>query len=265
MPKYFIKMLIVLTSFLLLFSCSKRVNKQNLSADEYFEYAKKKFDRGSYYDATQEFNVIVLKFSGNPVVDDAQYYLGESHFKQKDYLIAISEYEKLIKDYPTSPYVILSQFKIGMAYQKMSLRPELDQEYTIKSIKAFQAFIEEHPDHELKQSAEKYIYEMREKLARKKMIAASTYRKMGIDDSAVIYYDIIIEEYYDTPYAMPAHYWKAECLYNLKKYVESLNAFNVFIEKYPNHRLKKRAQKRVNKISGILDKLESEKNVQVND
>ena len=265
MPKHLMNMLIGFTFFCLLFSCGKRINKQNLSADEYFEYAKKKFDRGSYYDATKEFNIIVLRFSGNPVVDDAQYYLGESHFKQKDYLIAISEYEKLIKDYPTSPYVVLAQFKIGMAYQKMSLRPELDQEYTIKSIKAFQAFVEEHPDHELKQSAEKYIYEMREKLAKKKMMAASTYRKMGIHDSAVIYYNIIIEEYYDTPYAMPAQFWKGECLLEMKNYVESLNAFNLYVEKYPDQRYTRRAEKRINKISEILSKLESEKNVQVND
>ena len=98
MPRSILKLTIPLTLFMLLFSCGKRVQKQDLTADEYFEYAKKKFDRGRYYDAMTEFNIIVLKFSGNPVVDDAQYYLAEAHFKQKEYLIAISEYKKLLKD-----------------------------------------------------------------------------------------------------------------------------------------------------------------------
>lgn len=265
MPRSILKLTILLTLFTLLFSCGKRVNKQNLTADEYFEYAKKKFDRGRYYDAMTEFNVIVLKFSGNPVVDDAQYYLAESHFKQKEYLIAISEYEKLLKDYPTSPYAVLAQFKVGMSYYNMSLRPELDQEYTRKSIRSFQAFIEEHPDHELRGSADKFISEMREKLAKKKMMAARTYQKMGIYDSAEIYYTIVVEEYYDTPFVAVALYRKGECLYDQKKYVEAQTTFTLFLEKYPKHGLASKAKRRIKKINGILEKLESEKNAQANE
>lgn len=265
MPRSTLKLTILLTLFLLLFSCGRHIQKQDLSADEYFEYAKKKFDRGRYYDAMTEFNIIVLKFSGNPVVDDAQYYLAEAHFKQKEYLIAVSEYGKLIKDYPTSPYALLAQFKIGMSYYEMSLRPELDQEYTLKSIKSFQTFIEEHPDHELKENAGKFIAEMREKLAKKKMIAANTYQKMGIYDSAEIYYSIVVDEYYDTPFVAVAMYRQAECLYKQKKYVEAQAAFTLFLEKYPKHGLASRAKRRIKKISGILEKLESDKNAQANE
>jgi outer membrane protein assembly factor BamD len=250
----YLTLIAVFTLLTLLFSCGKKVNKQNLTADEYFEYAKKTFDKGDYYDAVTEFNIIVLKFSGNPVVDDAQYYLAESHFKQKEYLIAISEYDKLIRDYPTSPYVVLAQFKTGMSYYEMSLRPELDQQYTQKGIRAFQVFIEEHPDHELRENADKFIFELREKLARKKMIAAKTYQKMGECTSAVIYYNIILDEYYDTPQAVKALYLKGECLYELKEYVEAQTAFRTFVEKYPKNKLKRRAERRLKKISEILEK-----------
>jgi outer membrane protein assembly factor BamD len=256
MSKY-LTLIAVFTLLALLFSCGKKINKQNLTADEYFEYAKKKFDDGDYYDAVTEFNIIVLKFSGNPVVDDAQYYLAESHFKQKEYLIAISEYEKLVRDYPTSPYVVLAQFKIGMSYYEMSLRPELDQEYTQKGIRAFQVFIEEHPNHELRESADKFILELREKLARKKMIAATTYQKMGECASAVIYFNIILDEYYDTPQAVRALFLKGECLYELEDYVEAQTTFRTFIEKYPKHPLKRRAEKRFDKISEMLAEQQS--------
>jgi outer membrane protein assembly factor BamD len=250
----YLALIAVFTLIALLFSCGKKVNKQTFMADEYFEYAKNKFDKGDYYDATTEFNIIVLKFSGNPVVDDAQYYLAESHFKQKEYLIAISEYEKLIRDYPTSPYVVLAQFKVGMSYHEMSLRPELDQVYTKKGVRTFQVFIEEHPEHELRKSADKYILELREKLARKKMIAARTYQKMGECSSAVIYYNIILDEYYDTRQAINALYLKGECLYELKDYVEAQTSFRTFVEKYPQHKLKRRAERRLKKISEILEK-----------
>ena len=57
-------------------------------------------------------------------------------------------------------------------------------------------------------NAKELQLEMREKLAEKKMIGADTYRKMGIHDSAVIYYDIIINEYYDTSFVPQAMFYK---------------------------------------------------------
>ena len=241
---------------IILYSCSPQVNTENFGPDEYFEYAKKLFDKGKYLKAQTEFTIIVLKYSGDPVVDDAQYYLAESHFKQREFIIAISEYQKLINDYPESPYVPLSQFKRALSYQKMSARAELDQVYTKKAIKEFQNFIEEYPTHELKENAEKYINELREKLARKKMMSATTYRKIGIYDAAIIYYDIILEDYYDTSPAVNALFWKGICYYDLKKYIEARVTFSTFIEKYPNHRYSRKAKKSVEKITKKLSSLE---------
>ncbi len=256
MPKvwmsFFLGLILIVGS-----GCGHKINKQALGPDEYFEYAKKKFDDGDYLEAITDFTVIILKFSGNPVVDDAQYYLAESHFKSKEYLVAISEYQKLITDYPTSPYAPLAQFKIGLSYYKLSLRPELDQEYTYKGIREFQTFIEENPHHELKEQAEKFIRELRIKLAKKKLLAANTYRKMGIYDSAVIYYDIVISEYYDTPQLAEAMFWKGECLLKLKKYTEAYNAFTVFVEKFPDHEMAGRAKERIQEIAESLNAKEN--------
>lgn len=247
-------LIVVLSFFLLLGTgCGKKVRTDAFDPSEYFEYAKKEFDEGKYLKAITDFTVIVLKFSGDPVVDDAQYYLAESHFKQGEYLIAASEYQKLINDYPESDYVPLAQFKKGMAYYKLSSRAELDQEYTARAIKEFQSFLEEYPDHELEKNSESYIRECRIKLARKKMIAATTYRKMGIWDSAIIYYDIILEDYYDTPPAVEALFWKAECQYRLKKYSDSRVSFSAFIEKYPKNGHIQKAKQRVGEITEIIN------------
>ncbi|MCB0312677.1 MAG: outer membrane protein assembly factor BamD [Calditrichaeota bacterium] len=252
MPKRRVLLLWGLIGLMVLAGCGKRVNKKNLGPDEYFEYAKHKFDKGKYLDAITEFSVIVLKFSGNPVIDDAQYYLAESHFKQGEYLIAVSEYQKLINDYPQSAYSVLAQFKVGLSYYKLSLRPALDQEFTKKALRSFQNFIEENPEHELRQDAERLHQESREKLARKKMIAATTYRKMGIYDAAVIYYDIIISQFYDTRQVVNAVYWKGESLYKLKKYIEAQNTFTTFVEKYPDHDQAKQAKKRISKLAELI-------------
>jgi outer membrane protein assembly factor BamD len=229
-------------------SCGKKLAKDTFTAERYFEYAKGLFDKGKYLDAITEFTVITLKFSGNPVVDDAQFYLAESHYKSDEYLIAVAEYQKLVNDYPESPYVPEAFYKMGMSFFKLSQRPELDQEYTLKALRQFQNFIEAYPESSYREKAEKQLYTLRSKLARKQLMGANVYRKMGIYDSAIIYYNILLEKYYDTPAAEKALFWKAECQYKLKLYDEALTTYTVFVEKYPKSNFKREATTKISEI-----------------
>ena len=135
------------------------------------------------------------------VADSAQYYLADSHAKMKEYLIAAVEFEKLINDMSRSPLVPMAQFKLAECYHKLSPRPSLDQQYTQKAIREYQYFIEENPTHELKSEAEKNILELRNKLAKKDWGNAEVYRKIRKYKSAIIYYDQVLDNYYDTEWA----------------------------------------------------------------
>ncbi len=253
--KYFF---LVLSGILLLASCSPKINRSDLGAQAYFEYAKGLFDKGKYLTAITEFTVIVLKFSGDPVIDDAQYYLAESHFGNGEYLIAVAEYQKVVDDYPESPYVEKAFYKIGLSYAELSQRAELDQEYTQKALRHFQNFIEAYPSSDLRPDAEKQIAKLRDKLAKKLLKSGgNVYRKMGIYDSAIIYYDILLDQYYDTPYAEKAMFWKAECQYKLKQYDEALSNFTAFIEKYPKSEYRKQARSRIENIQENHNKSEA--------
>jgi outer membrane protein assembly factor BamD (BamD/ComL family) len=89
-------------------------------------------------------------------------------------------------------------------------------------------------------------------MAKKQLLGGNVYRKMGIYDSAVIYYNILLEKYYDTPPAETAMYWKGICLIKLKEYEEALTNFTAFVEKYPKSKFTKDAK---SKISDIQKKI----------
>ncbi|MFZ0389715.1 MAG: outer membrane protein assembly factor BamD, partial [Calditrichia bacterium] len=189
------------------------------------------------------------------VVDDAQYYLAESHFKNEEYLIAASEYQKLVDDYPESPYVEEAYYKMGLSYMEISQRPALDQEYTLKALRQFQNFIEAYPNGDLQDEAQERIDQLRSKLAKKQLMGANVYRKMGINDAAVIYYDILLEKYYDTPWADDAMFYKGVCLMKMDKFEEALTTFSALEAKYPDSEFADKARARIETIQDKLVKL----------
>ena len=107
--KYFL----YLSAVLVLFQCSGNKPTPEWTARDYFRAAKEKYDDESYFEAANDFTVVLLRFSGSTVADSAQYYLADSHFEMGDYLIAASEFEKLITDMNQSRLVPQAQLRLA--------------------------------------------------------------------------------------------------------------------------------------------------------
>ena len=232
----------------LLFNCAGTRPQPNWSAEQYFHYAKKLFDDEDYYEASDQFTVVTLRYPASAIADSAQYYLAESHFKMKEYLIAAAEYEKLINNMPHSKLVPLAEYKLALSYYKLSPRPELDQEYTRKAIRQFQLFIEENPTSPLKDDALKKIAELRNKLAEKQYKNADIYRKMHEYKAAIIYYDLVLQNYYDTDWADDAQLGKIETYLEMDDLASAQKEIEKFKAQFPNSKLMKKVEKLAKKI-----------------
>jgi outer membrane protein assembly factor BamD len=196
-----LKYLLYLLAIVIFYNCAGTKPQPDWTASQYFKYAKAKFDDEDYFDAANEFTVVVLRYAGSTVADSAQLYLADCHYNMEEYIIAAAEYEKLITNMSRSPLVPEAQYKLAESYFQLSPRPSLDQNYTEKAMREYQNFIEDYPNSELKESAEKKILLCREKLATKQYKNAEGYRKMREFKAAIIYYGIVIDEYYDTTLA----------------------------------------------------------------
>jgi len=233
--------------------CGNSVLKKNLTAEERFDVALKMFRKGDYFNARTQFKIITLNHPGSSVVDKAQFYLAECHFGLKEYLLAAEEYRKVIRLYPRSDLVDDAQFKVALSYYKLSPKAPLDQDYTMKAIQEFQRFLEDYPESDLVPEAEKKLKELRTKLAKKDYDAATIYRKMAYYESALIYYDSVLQSYYDTKYADDALYWKGVMHRELRQYKEARSAFEMFLKKYPNSKFARRVQTYLKEVSEKLE------------
>jgi len=235
------KILMLLGILIFIIGCAGNKPKPNWTAEQYYEYAKKIFDDEDYYDASNQFTVVVLRYPGSTIADSAQFFLAESHFHMDEYLVAASEYEKLTTNYNRSPLVSQSQFKLAECYFKMSPRAALDQEYSDKSIRAFQNFIDDFPTDKRRPDAEKRMVKLRDRLSKKKYLSAEIYRKMRKYKAAIIYYDEVLASYYDSDWADDAMLGKIKTYIEQEDYIKAKNELEKFKQQFPDSGLQKEA------------------------
>lgn len=231
------RVLLVSIITVLILGCAGTKPKPDWAAAQYFKYAKTMFDDEDYYEASNEFTVVVLRFAGTSVADSAQFYLAESHFFMDEFLIAAVEYEKLINSMSRSPLVPQAQFRLAESYFKQSPRPSLDQQFTFKGIRGFQTFIEDFPTHELKDKAEKRIATLRDRLAEKAFVNADNYRKMREYDAALIYYDQVLDVYYDSSWADNALSGKIKTYLEMEEFDRASMELDKFTQQFPDSEL----------------------------
>jgi outer membrane protein assembly factor BamD len=222
--------------------CMKQGTQQLLGVDEAWSRAQDLFKRERYYRAQEVLKDIVLNYPGSAVIDSAQFMLGRCSFEMADYPTATEEFQRVIEKYPFSKLVGDAIYYSARAAYEEAPSYQLDPDYTNRALQGFQRFLEEHPTHALADSGYFYLSLCRETLARKEYAAASLYYDLGEFASAVLYSDVILSNYYDTPMAGPAQYLKGRSFFALRDWERAQKELQLYLDKYPDGRFVVRAR-----------------------
>lgn len=218
-------------------SSKKDDRELNDDPEKAFDIAYKKYQNRDYYDAIEDFGLIKLRYSGTKVIDKSIYYLGMSYYARSEYVLAAYEFEYLLKNYPGSELALKARYQLAMCYYGLSPSYSLDQTYTKYAIQEFRNFMDLYPKDELSTNAEAKIVELKNKLALKELKAAEQYMILGSYKSAIIYYDTLLDEYFETDYADDALYGKIQALIAKKKYDDVRKEIERFETKFRNSSL----------------------------
>jgi tol-pal system protein YbgF len=99
------------------------------SADVLYSNGLRDFTGGKYDLARQEFLDYLRYYPSTDLASNAQFYLGEIYYTQKQYKEAIGEYDKVITYYPKSFKLATAHFKKGMALQELGQKASAIREY----------------------------------------------------------------------------------------------------------------------------------------
>jgi tol-pal system protein YbgF len=84
-----------------------------------YDAAYQDLTRGNHGLAIMGFQEVISKFAGSELADNAQYWIGESYYAQKDFKHALQEFQKTIDTYPKGDKVPAALLKVGLCQQQL--------------------------------------------------------------------------------------------------------------------------------------------------
>ncbi len=218
---------------LVLTACSSLPEPDVRDPEALYRAAQQAFERKETVLAQRWLETIRLQHPASQYADDALFLLAQLHYQQQQYVMAAFFYQQLRESYPQSPYAREALYRIGLSYLQLSPPYDRDQEYTHKAIQAFAEFRALYPEDTLAQDAARQIAQLRAKLAQRDYSIAQLYEKLESPESALIYYNAVLSEYADTPYAEPALVGKIRLLAQLRRTTEALRAIEQYRQSFP--------------------------------
>lgn len=85
-------------------------------ARELLDQADSLFSKKQYDQSSKTVAAFFSRFPTSRHRDRALYLLGEVRFTQRDYARAMSNYKELIDKFPSSPFIIQARYKLGLCY-----------------------------------------------------------------------------------------------------------------------------------------------------
>lgn len=95
---------------------SGKQGKHKPTEEEAYQSAKQTYDKGDFNAARKGFQKFIKEFPKSKNVDNAQFWIGETYYREKWYEKAILEYQKVIEKYPKGNKITAALLKQGFAF-----------------------------------------------------------------------------------------------------------------------------------------------------
>ena len=140
------KLSLILGVCLLLAACrSQQLIRPGDTLEVAYQKAFSLYEEERWRDAVSAFETVIRIGRGTEIGQDAQYYLAESHYNNRHYLMAASEYERYSATFPDSERREEVDYKTALCYYRLSPRHNIDQQHTEIAIERFRLFLVRYP------------------------------------------------------------------------------------------------------------------------
>lgn len=229
------------------------------------------YRRGALETAAVLFEDLMSAYRSTPRHEVILYTYATCRLKQKQYLTSATYFQQFIEQYPNSERTEESLFNVGYSYYLGTNIFELEQGNTYKALENLQLFASVYPNSPRIAEVNKLVRELRDRLAHKAFNQADLYLNIGHYKAAIVAFKNLLTEYGDSKYREEGQFklLEAEMAYadfsieqkQPQRYLEALNYYNRYIEKYPNGKYLKEAERLYERLDRQLKRIETAKGI----
>lgn len=171
------KILLAIFFLVSLFSCKSQYELllQGHDTEKKYAMAFELFEAEKYAKSASMFESLKLVTKGTAQEDTVQYYTALAHYNSGDIYTAEGAFESFTNVFPISPFTEKARFLYIDCLFDQTLRYELDQTPTAKSIAITTQYLIEHPDSDYVGECKEMIETLTKRLDRKAYEAAKIY------------------------------------------------------------------------------------------
>lgn len=177
---------------------------QGMEPTEIFGLARQKYAEGDYDKAIKAFDRFLLSYSSPELSPIARLLLAHSYYANRDYLTAESEYQRFLDRFPGHNDAASAALGVCRSLTALSPVPQRDQTYTREAVQKCGRVAGDYPATPQADEATAAAERMRMKLAEKDYLNADFYLRRNLYDSAIKYFEFVIETYPGTEWAPKA-------------------------------------------------------------
>jgi outer membrane protein assembly factor BamD len=172
-----------------------------------------------------------------------------TYFENKEYEQAITEFDYLIRNFPTSAF--LEQAYLNRAKAHLYKAPNYSKDPTEinAAIRLFDQFLTQFPNSSYTNEVRSLILEARNRLAKKEFENGKLYVRIGEEDAALLYFNYVITTYPEADVSAEAAYRAATIYEKQKQYEQALTLLRELREE---EAWREKAEAKIHEIEGKM-------------
>jgi outer membrane protein assembly factor BamD len=229
------------------------VHQQTPTGQNYYSLGQQAFATHDYKGAAIYFQKLIDQYPFSPYAEDAELKIGLSEYQQQHYAEAISSLGDFEKMHPTSKEIELVSYYLAMAHYDQIGRPDQDQSNTEQALQQFEIIERRYPETGFAALAHQQISVCREMLARHQLLIGDFYYQRANFRAAESRLAELMQKWPDTPVGDEALYQLGTTLEKEGKKYSAAQAFTAVVLHYPGTMYASKAKYELKKLHQPVD------------
>ena len=252
MNKIFSSSSLLLVTILFIVGCNAydKVLKSD-DLDYKYDKAKEYYFKKDYYRALPILEELIALRKGTKDVEEMTFYYSYSYYGQGSYELAAYHFKKFTETFPYGVHAEEALYMYAYCYYVMTPDADLDVSNADKAIDAFQLFINQYPESDRVQEANRLIDESRRVKEEKALASAKLYFDIKYYQAATISFKNIIKDFPGIEEKEQIYFLILRSNFllasnsvqskKLERFQDSIAAYNDLVENYPESEYLKEA------------------------